>query len=719
MICLSLRFIYFLLILIISTDCMANANDFKFLWFEAEDAIDHSFDKGHGIPPSLFAPPEYKEKLKISASNGSYFNINAKTELWHKEDYYIKYEVIIPEEGNYSLYVKERIVAETSPVQWRFDEGEWRIVKEFKKLPDSQNSQQEISWVNYGNISLSKGKHILQLVIEKNSHSTYCKQIDAFVLAKDKFTPNEIIKPKGTIDLEQTISITLSPNEVINNRFRDFNLGVSFLMEWFTLYVEPKRPELYKEVFKIMDNIGVSLTRYTPFMNRIFTIPNFFSSPQWDKIKNWFKKRGVDVKNNKDILNYIKNRKREKFMKEFYKFVDEENIIFKEPLIDFENNKYLSKIDNYYKSLSHYKIKLIHCITGIPQWLSSNPLAKDWNVFAPRDYSAYGKLWELTVAYFTTKYPDVEQYWEVHNEPELNDFFRVKSNNQREKIESYLKMYDAAVKGARMANPNIKIGGPASIDGGGIYVEALIKHCAEKNIKLDFISWHTYHERPIIYKNKIQKVKSLLNKYGLKNVAVFIDEWAIGFPKVEGISPYHKKSILQITDSNINAAFAAACLQTMMDNGADISNFHCLRNSSGYASGLIIEDIGRSPVYTKKPLYYSFKMFNMLDNKRIRLDIDSSQNIGAIATKSDDGRQVNLLIWSYDPIERIKKRNIKIKLPEVENIKYDRYLIDSQHTLLGAEELDMVEKNVISKTPIEIILQPNSVTLLKINLIEK
>jgi hypothetical protein len=292
-----------------------------------------------------------------------------------------------------------------------------------------------------------------------------------------------------------------------------------------------------------------------------------------------------------------------------------------------------------------------------------------------------------------------------------------------EKRQSYLKMYDAALEGALKANPNIKIGGPAGITprGHGIsYIEPLIKHCAESRKQLDFVSWHIYYEQPILYKNEIQWVRHLLDKYGLKNVELIIDEW-----DTECIPFYYKHCekdkewIIKLYEGNFKAAFVAATLQTMVDSKLDVSVFWPLRQGIAIpvrVEGLVIER-SSDHSFIKRPAWYAFKMFNMLYNKRIEVNIDSRQNIGAIATISDDEKYISLLIWTYDPLERIPKRNIRIKLPfKAKKIKYDRYLIDSNHTLLGAEKLEMVEEDVIASESINLTLQTNSVTLLKIKL---
>ncbi|MEW6606641.1 MAG: hypothetical protein AB1414_04180 [bacterium] len=59
---------------------------------------------------------------------------------------------------------------------------------------------------------------------------------------------------------------------------------------------------------------------------------------------------------------------------------------------------------------------------------------------------------------------------------------------------------------------------------------------------------------------------------------------------------------------------------------------------------------------------------------------------------------------------------MEIKIPGVKNIKYDRYLIDSEHTLFGAEELARVENDVLCNDMIDLDLETNSVTLIRINI---
>ncbi|MEW6606644.1 MAG: cellulase family glycosylhydrolase [bacterium] len=750
-----------------STNKFLNCNDFKFLWVEAEDTTDHSF-YGHasfqptpaGISPWIFAPPEEKEKLKLIASNGAFFHIDIKESPWHKEGHYIKYEVIIPEERNYSLYVRERIIAETSPVKWRFDDGKWHTVKDFKELPDSQDSKKErklaIRWVKYGNISLSRGRHILHLVIEKNYASRYFKQIDVFVLAKDTFTPGGIIKPEGTIEqIELPSRITLVPDKIINERFHDFHRGIVFIPNEF-VWLEKKYEALSKEIFPLMKDLGLTFTRFGLDSRFMYSGPNIFTSIHNDKILNWLHKNyKVTINNQEELenfLNSLNEKERETLSEKFYRFVKEKSIIIREPV--GYNEEYMGRLDKILDFYNTQGIKVILCLEDVPRWLSSNPLdpegtrkehwAKTYWQYAPKDFVGYTNLWKVIIEDFTNKYPNIIRYWEVENEPEVPDSLIIESKHHRDsesyiqkKEEIYLKMYDAAVEAVLKTTPRIKIGGPAATkilcEDRYIlsqYIELLVKHCAQNKKKLDFISWHRYSDEPITYKNEIQRGRQFLDYYGLKNTELIIDEWALAIsPKIniiDGITEY-EKMLLRIGDNNVNAAYAAAVLQTMIDSGLDQSVYQGI-HSEGRDVGDFYPGMGLSvesyehknpikpPRYIKRSIYYTFKMFSMLDNKRILVNLNNSVNMGAIATKSDDAKQINLLIWNYDITERKINRKVEINLPGVKKIKYDRYLIDSHHTLFGAEELEMVEDDVISDNVIELELETNSVTFLKINL---
>ncbi|MEW6617753.1 MAG: hypothetical protein AB1422_00105 [bacterium] len=747
-----------------ATNKFLNSNDFKFLWFEAEDTIDHSFYYSlseHGVEPGLLASPESKKRLKSIVSNGFYFNINTDENPWHKDGHYLKYEVNILEERDYVLYVRERIVSQTSPIKWRFDEGKWHSIKDFKELPNSQSHEEErklgIRWVKYGNIFLSRGRHILQLVIEKNHTSTYFKQIDAFVLAKNNFTPNGIQKPQGTIEqIELPSTITLAQDKIINERFHDFQKGVVFIVSAF-VWLGKRYKGLSKEIFILMKDLGLTFTRFSLDTHFMYSVPNIFTSIHKDKIKNWFwKNYKVNIQNQEDLedfINSLNQKEKEILIKKFYRFVKKEDIIIREPI--GYDKEYMQRLDEILDFYNTHNIKAILCLANVPRWLSSNPLSpeetkKEYNYskhyweYAPKDLVSYTNLWKIIIEYFTHKFPNVVQYWEVLNEPEIPVGFFIESKHsihsdsyQREKLEIYLKMYNSAVESALRIMSPIKIGGPASIKVGEDkykmlkYVEMLIKHCAKNNKKLDFISWHKYSYEPIAYKNDIQMVRQMLSHYGLANVELIIDEWALSLvPYInitDGVTK-NEEMILQIADNNVNAAYAAAVLQTMIDNELDHSVYHCLIESGTREIGdfypvwgLLVESHEPKnptlpPRYIKKAIYYTFKMFNMLDNNRISVDIDNALNMGAIATKSDNGKQISLLIWNYDITERKINRKVKIKLSGDKKIKYDRYLIDSQHTLFGAKELARVENDVLCNDMIDLDLETNSVTLIRINI---
>src|SRR5690606_28564537 len=72
------------------------------------------------------------------------------------------------------------------------------------------------------------------------------------------------------------------------------------------------------------------------------------------------------------------------------------------------------------------------------------------------------------------------------------------------RFEAYCKLYEATARGILRADPSAKIGGPALASGpfeheecghcfhGKGFAKGLMLYCREKDLPLDFVSWHEY-----------------------------------------------------------------------------------------------------------------------------------------------------------------------------------------------------------------------------------
>jgi hypothetical protein len=167
--------------------------------------------------------------------------------------------------------------------------------------------------------------------------------------------------------------------------------------------------------------------------------------------------------------------------------------------------------------------------------------------------------------------PIAIKYWEVWNEPNSTGFWPAP-------FSEYLKLYDHAVRGAKRADPTVKVGGPTITVSGPAVLDrpegdkfppellikhsqavtnwapaavpshtnyhgenpfalmaAFILHCGESRVPLDFLTWHNYNDAPGLdpfdlttFGNNLRLFRSWLGHYPqFRDTELVIDEWGI------------------------------------------------------------------------------------------------------------------------------------------------------------------------------------------------
>src|SRR4030042_2495608 len=124
-----------------------------------------------------------------------------------------------------------------------------------------------------------------------------------------------------------------------------------------------------------------------------------------------------------------------------------------------------------------------------PALASGNQLMFWWkgNVTPPKSYEKWADLIRNMVLHWEQRYGRDEVktwYFEVWNEPDLSAFFSGT-------IEEYFTMYDSAAIAIKDICKDYRVGGPASASPYKYEIE-FVKHCAENNIPVDFVSTHCY-----------------------------------------------------------------------------------------------------------------------------------------------------------------------------------------------------------------------------------
>lgn len=156
-------------------------------------------------------------------------------------------------------------------------------------------------------------------------------------------------------------------------------------------------------------------------------------------------------------------------------------------------------------------------LSYLPPVLSSSGSIID----SPNSYSEWQELILKTIERYSGKdsknIPDI--YYEVWNEPDVFGQF---------KPETYFSLYKhAALAAAEAQNTNVyKLGGPAILGVNKTWLNNFLGLVAANNLRLDFVSWHSYGTNPLKIKLESRAVDNLAN-FGRfrQKVEKIVSEW--------------------------------------------------------------------------------------------------------------------------------------------------------------------------------------------------
>jgi xylan 1,4-beta-xylosidase len=308
-----------------------------------------------------------------------------------------------------------------------------------------------------------------------------------------------------------------------------------------------------------------------------------------------------------------------------------------------------SYVDQIYDGLLAQGVRPFVEISFMPYKLAArDSIQAFWyrpNVSPPKDWSRWDDLVSAFSHHLIDRYglDEVSQwYFEVWNEPNI-DFWAGDP-----KQETYWELYDHTALAVKKVNEKLRIGGPATAQ--AAWVDALIRHCAERHIPLDYVSTHVYANdtpkdvfgtqenipRDRMVCRAVGKVHNQIKNSAMPKLPLIWSEFNASY-----------KNEPEVTD----AAYMGPWLADMIrqcDGLADIMaywSFSDVFEEQGVVKtpfyggyGLIAED------NIPKPAFNAFKLLHKLGDERIQLDSDF-----ALLTRRKDGTLV-LAVWNYaDP----------------------------------------------------------------------
>ena len=152
---------------------------------------------------------------------------------------------------------------------------------------------------------------------------------------------------------------------------------------------------------------------------------------------------------------------------------------------------------------------------------------KKHHTLPPKDYQKWAEICEHIIRHYNEGWADGYElnvkYWEIWNEPDYK-------YDQEDKPawggsqEDFIDFYEVVAKHLKKCFPDVKIGGPA-LFGHMPWADTFLKEMQNRQVPMDFFSWHCYAKDPMFIAQRANEVKEMLAKYGYGDIESILDAW--------------------------------------------------------------------------------------------------------------------------------------------------------------------------------------------------
>ena len=297
---------------------------------------------------------------------------------------------------------------------------------------------------------------------------------------------------------------------------------------------------------------------------------------------------------------------------------------------------------------------------------------KKYGTLPPPSYLKWAQICEHIILHYTKGWAngfnyDIE-YWEIWNEPDLDPDDSTNKRCWGGTEEEFAEFYSIASTYLKKCFPNLKIGGPA-LAWNEDWLERFFERVKDKEIALDFLSWHWYGVEPRKMSEKGTRIYEIAKRYGYNGFESILNEWNY----VQGWGNEFLYSIEQIIGMK-GAAFTSACMcQAQASPTIDMLMYYDARPTA--MNGLW-------DFYTFRPLkgYYPFLIYSRLYDLQSSVYYECDDNDIYISAAHKDGKSgVMLVHYTENDSKKGKMVNITFKGADLDDGKI--YIVDEHNTM--------------------------------------
>ena len=293
---------------------------------------------------------------------------------------------------------------------------------------------------------------------------------------------------------------------------------------------------------------------------------------------------------------------------------------------------------------------------------------KKFGTLPPKDFRKWAVICEHIIRHYTEGWADGFhhdiQYWEIWNEPDLDPDDSTNKRTWGGTKAQFFELYEITAKHLKTCFPHLKIGGPA-LAYDEKWAEEFLKYMHERNVPIDFFSWHIYCTTPEKLIGKGARIKKLLVDNGYGNAESILNEWNY----VRGWTDDFIYSIQSIIGMK-GAAFTMACMSAAQASDIDMLMYYDARPSA--FNGLF-------DFYTLYPLkgYYPFQWYGMFYD--LDAEVCSTAEIPDLYTLCGcdrDGKVLSVVTY-YTDDDTVGDKTVAVDFGK--ESEYEIYLLDKEH----------------------------------------
>ncbi|OHB60023.1 MAG: hypothetical protein A2Y12_05605 [Planctomycetes bacterium GWF2_42_9] len=305
-------------------------------------------------------------------------------------------------------------------------------------------------------------------------------------------------------------------------------------------------------------------------------------------------------------------------------------------------------LDKTIESILEIGAEPVMTISYMPQWLSANPTAVDWQYYPPNNWQYWQDIcYDLVYHCNIIKGYNIKK-WRIWSEPTgtIYSWYNRTPMDLYASNDTNDNIYDRAISGALAADATIEVGGPVSAGYDSTWISHLVNHCKNKNKQLDYVIWNNYgndnnkqYPDPADYISNINGAQAIISNAGL-NCKTWIGEWnPLANSPSFTVPPYPQRG-----GNEWGAAFLAASTDVFINEGLNMATLFSVRGGGCFDDPFGLISLFADNGYTATT-YNFYKILSMMDSTRISVSENDSQ-IGALAT-TDSANKVSILLWNF------------------------------------------------------------------------